>query len=42
MNVGYFFPENIKITPVNYANYIEYSLNVYKIAPLKPEVAPIQ
>ncbi len=41
MNRGYFAPENMKIAPVNYANYIEHSLNVHKIAPVKPEVAPI-
>ncbi len=37
-----FHPENMKITPVKYANYIEHSLNVYKIAPVKPEVAPVK
>ncbi len=37
MNKGYFSPENMKIAPVNYPlNYIEHSLNVYKIAPVKP------
>ncbi len=42
MNGCYFSPENMKITPVNYLNYIEHSLNVYKIAPVKPETAPVK
>ncbi len=42
MNGGYFFPENMKITPVtNCPNYIEHSLNVYKTAQ-KPTTAPIK
>ena len=41
MNRGYFSLENIKITPVNYPDYIEHTLNIYKIAPVKPEIAPI-
>ena len=41
MNGGYFFSENMKVAPVivNYLSYIGNSLNVYKIAPLKPKIA---
>ena len=39
---GYFSSENIKIAPVNYPNYIEHSFNVYKIAYVKNEKAPVK
>ncbi len=39
---GYFSSENVKIAPVNYPNCIEHSLNVYKIAPVKCETAPVK
>ena len=42
MYIGYFSSENIKIAPVDYPNYIEHSLNVYKIAPVKREIAPVK
>ncbi len=39
---GYFSSEYINIAPVNYPKYIKYSLNVYKITPVKPEIAPVK
>ncbi len=42
MDGGYFPPEIMKIAPLNYPNHIEHSLNVCKIAPVKPEIAPMK
>ncbi len=42
MNGSYFSPENMKLAHQLSQSYIEHTLNVYKIAPVKPEIVPIK